>query len=758
MQKSLLTLDTGFMSYLYQPYTILLIAAAGLATAQLLIVLRYRPTLGTRSFAVLMGAVAMWAFVTLFEVIAQDLPTKSFAGNFKYLFIVIVPVAFFIFALNYSNRLRRLRRSQLIMLSTVPLVTLAMVATNEHHHLMFESVQLRHGKDLWLLSRTFGPWFWVHTAYSYGLLLLGFVFLAKSLIDSPRLYRGQVISLIIAGLTPWVCNALFLVGANPLPHLDLTPFAFSISGLAVMWGLVRYRLLDVVPIARDVVIQNMRDGLFVLDNDLRILDLNASAGNIMCRQPADVIGRRAEQVIDWWPPASSKTRPDAIGLPAMIEVTRDKVCRRMQVTESVLHHKERPLGHLVLLRDITEESRLQEQLLQSRKMVAIGTLAGGIAHDFNNLLMGMQANISLLRLETDPTGYSREKHKRIEDQIQSGAALTRQLLGYARKGRYGVATIDMHHLVRDTLHVIQRTNKHIVVRRALSATTALLDADRGQMELVLLNLFVNAVDAMPKGGELEVATRMVQHLELADQWIDLKPGRYLEITVSDTGVGMDQATIKRIFEPFFTTKEIGRGTGLGLASVYGAVKNHNGHIRVTSSVDQGTTVTLLFPASEKSVPTPCDSLPPVLPGPPNGKQVLVVDDEAIILKLIGEMVQSLGFTPCMARDGREAVRIYVERNAMIDLVILDMVMPHMDGRDVFEALRTVNPDVKVIIASGHGPNERSEEILGLGPHLLLKKPFTRNALSRAMATLLGASSGTCRPATTPTVDRPGIPH
>jgi signal transduction histidine kinase/ActR/RegA family two-component response regulator/uncharacterized membrane protein len=501
---------------------------------------------------------------------------------------------------------------------------------------------------------------------------------------------------------------------------------------------------DVVPIARQIVIQNMSEGLFVLDTDHRILDINATASSLMRMPPEDIIGKHAHEVIGWWPESSTRKPLVPIGLPPVVEVNDDQGTRRMQVNESMLSYKQRSIGHLVLLRDITEECRLQEQLLQSQKMEAIGTLAGGVAHDFNNLLMGMQANLSMLQVDNDSTRTNRKKLKRIEDQIQSGAALTRQLLGYARKDKYVITTIDMHHLIKDTLHVIRRTNKNILTAEALYAPSALVEADRGQMELVLLNLFVNAVDAMPRGGELKVASRIIAHSDMKDVWPGLKPGRYLEIRVSDTGTGMDQATIGRIFEPFFTTKAIGRGTGLGLASVYSVVKKHAGRVRVTSRVGQGSTFTLLFPASGKSMPTACEITAATAPtAPSNGKQVLIVEDDAAILTLIGGIVQSLGYTPLLAGEGREAIRTFKDRHATIQLVILDMIMPHMDGYDVFEALRAIDPLVKIIVASGFGPSARLEEILSQGPHLLLKKPFNRSALSQAMDRLLGDESEVC---------------
>ncbi len=849
------------MPYFYQPYTILLVLAVAVSTGLVVSVLKYRPTLGTCSFAVLMSSVGMWSFLSIFDVLSQDPQTKLFSGNLKYLFIVAVPVAWFIFALYYSNRLQRLRPRFMGLLCLIPIITLLMIATNRYHHLMFESYDLRNGNGLLLVSRRFGVWFWFHTAYSYILMFLGFLFLVKSLIDAPRIYRSQVISLLIAALTPWACNMLFLFSNQPLPHLDLTPFAFSLSGAAIMWGIMRYRLLDVVPIARDIVIQNMDDGIMVIDKEQRILDLNPAAAILLGREPSALIGRNAAEAVAWWPHDCATDLRQQPLLPPLIEMDGAHERRLVQVSTTAVG-AEKLLGHIIVLRDvttikksqdalrqseerfkslsenapviilalndagiityvnpawkiilghergevlgrpftdfvvenedrpyaevfnrlmngkehvaerivlflhkdgskrtfdftaavnsdeearitgiiglakdITEEERLQAQLFQSQKMEAIGTLAGGVAHDFNNLLMGMQANISLLRLEYNPADPLQEKLKRIEDQIQNGASLTRQLLGYARKGKYVVSVIDIHHLIEDTLNMIQRTNKHIVVQRVFCAQPAFMEADRGQMELVLLNLFVNAIDAMPEGGELNVATRVAPHAEL-EGWPDISPGRCIEITVADTGTGMDQSTMARIFEPFFTTKEIGRGTGLGLASVYGVVKNHNGHIQASSAVGVGTTFKLLFPASAQSVERSADSPVQAVEAQHPGSYILIIDDESAILEYVGEMVHSLGFRPLLAASGKEGVHVFNARHCSIELVILDMIMPKMDGEEVYQALTAIDPQVRIIIASGSGVENPDRRFLKDRRHLLLKKPFTRDELASAVAAML----------------------
>ncbi|MDA8137369.1 MAG: PAS domain S-box protein [Desulfobacteraceae bacterium] len=850
------------MAIIFQPYTLILLATVFISAALMIVVVINRPTSGAYAFALMMGALCMWAFTIIFEVIFDDPPTKNFAGNFKYLFIVTIPVAWFAFSLRYANRARYRGRKGLTLLAVIPVVTLLMVATNDLHHWMFKSITWVPVKGLIMPSRVYGPWFWVHTTYSYALIFLGFLILAKSIIDSRQLFRRQALILLIGALAPWLCNVFFLLGTHPLPYLDLTPFAFSISGVAIAWGITRYRLLDIIPIAREIVIQSMDDGLIVLDNRHRILDANLAATALLGRPQQDLIGCEISQVIDWWPRLSAGGHPNNASAPTVVEVGHPVRSRYLHISKSTIVNHGQSTGQLVILRDVTEmrttqdalrqsegrfkslsenapvmimsvdvsgtltyvnpvwkailghereeivgqplkrflaelsqaacadamtrllrgeevvaerniqfidkqgaarvfditasvnsdeegritgivclgkdvteERRLQEQLFQSQKMEAIGTLAGGIAHDFNNLLMGMQANVSLLRLDVDHEPQITDKLMRIEEQIQSGASLTRQLLGYARKGKYVLATANAHQLIDETLQVIQRTNKSIAISRQLEADPPFMEADKGQIEMVLLNLFVNAMDAMPNGGQLMVTTRTVDWGEPDLRWRDLKPGRYIEIQVSDNGVGMDQKTMARIFEPFFTTKEIGRGTGLGLASVYGVVKNHHGDIQVHSTLGQGSTFYLIFPAL--TVVKPPKSAPAVqIITFPRGQKVLLVDDEQPVLQYVGEMIESLGFNVLRAADGQTALRLFKQHCQTIDLVVLDLIMPEMDGRELFDLLQAVQPHIKVLFISGYAAGSQPIESANPVPYLLLTKPFTREELAEAIGKAL----------------------
>jgi CheY-like chemotaxis protein len=367
-------------------------------------------------------------------------------------------------------------------------------------------------------------------------------------------------------------------------------------------------------------------------------------------------------------------------------------------------------------------------------MEAVGTLAGGIAHDFNNLLMAIQGNVSLMLFNVNPSHPYYERLKSIEKQIERGAKLTSQLLGYARRGKYEVKPIDLNRLVEETADTFGRTKKEIIIRREPAQDLFAIEADEGQIEQILLNLYVNAADAMPGGGQLVLKTRNATHEEIKDKPYEVKPGNYVLLTVTDAGTGIDKATQKRIFEPFFTTKEMGRGTGLGLASVYGIVKGHGGYIEVDSRKGRGTTFSIYLPASEKRVSKPVKGGEQVIKGT---ETILLVDDEEAVLDLGAQMLEQLGYTVIEARGGAEAIEIYKTRRGSIDLVMLDMIMPEISGGDVCVAIKEINPQVRVLLSSGYSIEGQACTILKRGCDGFIQKPFSVEQLSMSVGKILG---------------------
>jgi PAS domain S-box-containing protein len=386
------------------------------------------------------------------------------------------------------------------------------------------------------------------------------------------------------------------------------------------------------------------------------------------------------------------------------------------------------------LRDITHEKRaeeenlkLQEQLQQARKMESLGLLAGGIAHDFNNLLMAIQGRISLMSMGLGASNPHHRHIQSIEECIVSATDLTRQLLGFARGGKYEVNPIDLNELLSKCTAMFGRTRKEIRIHKKLASSPLIVEADSRQIEQVLLNLLINASQAMPDGGTLYLQTDAVTLDDIDSKPHQVQPGRYAKVSVTDTGIGMDAIVLKRIFDPFFSTKEKGRGTGLGLASTYGIVKNHEGAITAHSQVGKGSTFHIYLPLSAASVHS--DLIPDA--GKETGSEtILVVDDEEIIIEVSQAMLEMLGYKVLVARGGEEAIDMVKATGGNIDLIILDLIMPGITGEKTFDAIREIQPSLPVLLSSGYAINGQATEIMKKGCNGFLQKPYNMSDLSQ----------------------------
>jgi PAS domain S-box-containing protein len=388
---------------------------------------------------------------------------------------------------------------------------------------------------------------------------------------------------------------------------------------------------------------------------------------------------------------------------------------------------------LNFIRDITQERKLEAQFQQAQKMEAIGTLAGGIAHDFNNLLTGIQGNAYLMLMDMDSSHPHFKYLKAIEDQVKNAAELTSQLLGFARGGKYEVTPTNLNELIKKNSRMFGRTKKEIRIHRRYQKDIWAVEVDQGQIEQVLLNLYVNAWQAMPGGGDLYLKTENFTIDENYSNLYYVEPGNYVKISITDTGFGMDDATKQRIFEPFFTTKEMGRGTGLGLASAYGIIKNHGGIINVYSEIDKGTTFNIYLPASEKEVIEYKEIPGEVLKGT---ETILFVDDEDMVIDIGEKILKDWGYTVLLARSGNEAIEIYEKNKDKIDLVILDMIMPDISGGETYDRMKEINPQIKVLLSSGYSINGQAKEILKRGCNGFIQKPLNLKPLSQKIREIL----------------------
>ncbi len=408
---------------------------------------------------------------------------------------------------------------------------------------------------------------------------------------------------------------------------------------------------------------------------------------------------------------------------------RDGSRKKIQFSAVTLEN----LDHFVICEDITEKRMLEQKLQQAQKMESIGTLAGGIAHDFNNLLMTLQGRASMMLMDKGASHPDYDHIKGIETCVESATDLTKQLLGFARGGKYEVKPTDLNKLIKEESRMFGRTKKEIRIVEEYEEDLWTVEVDRGQIQQVLLNIFVNASQAMPGGGSLYLRTENMILDKDDVKPFSAEPGEYVRMSITDTGIGMDRATQERIFDPFFTTKEMGRGTGLGLATTYGIIKHHGGFINVYSEKGHGSRFNIYLPASGKDV---FEERKPAAAIQKGNETVLFVDDENMVIETVQEIIATLGYRPLIARNGKEAIEIFKRNKERIDMVVLDMIMPDMSGSETYDRLKEMDQNVKVLLSSGYSLNGQAAEIMDKGCCGFIQKPFKIGELSHKLRDIL----------------------
>jgi PAS domain S-box-containing protein len=494
------------------------------------------------------------------------------------------------------------------------------------------------------------------------------------------------------------------------------------------------------------LIENIQDGVFLIQ-DLKMQFVNEAFVNMVGYTVEEFAGmdfrqliasEDVDRVVNWY---RRRQTGENIGSEYEFRMLhKDGVTRVFANMSMGFVDFRGGIASMGTVKDITElrlaekeRQRLEAQLQHAQKMEAVGTMAGGIAHDFNNLLMGIQGLTSLLMFDIDPAHPHVEHLKEIEDCVKSAADLTKQILGFARGGKYEVKPTDLNELIESNSQMFGRTQKEILIYKEYQKFVWTVEVDQGQIGQVLMNIFVNAWQAMPNGGELSIATANITLDANYVKPFQLAPGRYVKLSVTDTGLGMDENIQKRIFEPFFTTKEMGRGTGLGLATVYGIIKNHGGFIEVNSKKGEGTTFNIYLPATEVEVVKEKRADEKLVQG---SETVLFVDDEDLIIDVGEQILKRMGYTVLVARSGREAIEIFSKKKDDIDMVILDMIMPDMSGEEAYDRLREIHPDIKVLLSSGYSLRGQARDILARGCKGFIQKPFNMRELSHKLRGVL----------------------
>jgi PAS domain S-box-containing protein len=499
------------------------------------------------------------------------------------------------------------------------------------------------------------------------------------------------------------------------------------------------------------VVENSRDGIVILNQDLNILYANEVFAEIIGCPQLKIEGNPLKSYLEPFGHSDVETYFQAIQ--KGMSLNSGPICkimrngdeeRSVKITANRFRDSTEKEKIVSQISDITDQLRaekekqhLEAQLMHAQKMEAIGTLAGGIAHDFNNILMGIQGYLSLMRLGNESDNSDNDSVNKyiqgIEENVMSAANLTEQLLGFARKGKYTLRPTSLNDIVEKSTRMFMRTKKEITLHKRRGATIWNVEVDQGQIEQVLINLYLNAWHAMPDGGDLYIQTENVVLSDAYCEPFEVRGGNYVKLSVTDNGIGMDKETIERIFEPFFTTKEIGKGTGLGLASAYGIVKNHNGIIRVYSEQGHGTTFVIYLPASQVEALDVSETDFTLLKG---SECILLVDDEEGPIEVEKLMLKELGYSVITAENGMKAIDIYAQNSEKVDLVALDMIMPEMSGKATYLELKRINPAVRVLLVSGYSTNKQTEELFELGCKGFIQKPFDIIELSQKLREVL----------------------
>ncbi|HWY57710.1 MAG TPA: PAS domain S-box protein [Terriglobales bacterium] len=486
----------------------------------------------------------------------------------------------------------------------------------------------------------------------------------------------------------------------------------------------------------------------ILSKDLRgtITSWNKGAQRIYGYKPEEVVGKHISLLTpsdrpDEIPEILRKiTKGESIEHYESVRVTKDGRHLNVSISVSPLRGAAGEIiGASAIARDITAQKRAEGQLRQAQKMEAIGRLAGGVAHDFNNVLAIINACTEFLRDRIPTTADSSLYVDNIKKATERGAMLTKQLMAFSRTSAIQPRVLDLNERLKDISKLLRPLmGDDVEILVVPKSSSAVIEVDPGQLDQIVINLAVNARDAMPRGGKFILETGAVRFDEaFADEHQSMPAGKYVQLAVSDTGIGMDEATISHIFEPFFTTKEVGKGTGLGLATVYGIVKQSAGHILVYSEPGHGTTFKIYLPSADHKVGIGSKPEPETVSPKRQGITILLVEDDEIMRSLTKQLLQEHGYRVVEANDGKSALELVQSHTGPIDLLLTDVVMRRVSGPELVERLNVSHPSLKVVFMSGYtGELIAQREVLKRGI-TLLEKPFTRTELLNTIHATLG---------------------
>lgn len=586
-------------------YVSLLFLSTIISTVLSLYAWRRRSVAGAATLALLMLAVAQWSFGYTMELVSPQLSAKIFWAKVEYVGIATLPLAWLAFALQYTNRGRWLSLRNVALLAVVPVLTILLNWTNEFHGLIWQSTRLDNSNPFLALEVTYGGWFWVHLVYSYVLLLAGTIFLIQMLMRSSHTYRWQSVVLLVGTLLPWVGNGLYLLRLSPIPNLDLTPFTFTLSGVAIVWGVFRFKLLDLVPIARRAVVDSMSDGVIVLDPQNRVVDLNPAAQQIIGRRASEAIGQPANQVLAHWPDlADHFPWPEGTHIEIDLAPTGAKQ-QHFDLRVSTLYNRRNKLtGRVVILRDITQRKQAEEALMMARDRAIEASqlkteLLAKVSHELRTPLGAILGYAEMLQ-EGVYGPITQQQQISIQEIVTSARHLTtlvNELLDQAQldagKLRLNITSFAPAELITQIhpqMNTLARAKGLNLVHNIAADLPPTITGDPARLQQILINLVGNAIK-FTRQGTIQIALYRPDTIHWAMQ-------------VSDTGPGIPPEAQSYIFEPFgqvdgSITREY-TGTGLGLSIVKQLAHLMGGEISLESDLGQGSRFTVLLPIEPNS--------------------------------------------------------------------------------------------------------------------------------------------------------------